>query len=173
MRSCERINRTCHPEQQRRISHCRRKLHLAKEIRARSFAAAQDDSEGLGMTGGACFCVAGADSVLWSLRFPKGTSRTMRQGCGAIHEVPPAGHRRLHKTEAAPAPFSSSFVGRRPMGTNLKSRSALGMEMNNQPSPPWGRGWPATALSPAVAGRVRGSSAPPFSWQPGFPQLLF
>jgi hypothetical protein len=25
------------------------------------------------------------------------------------------------------------------------------------PSPPWGRGWTATALSSAVAGRVRGS----------------
>ena len=31
---------------------------------------------------------AGADSVLWSLRFPEGTCRTMRQGCGAVHDVP-------------------------------------------------------------------------------------
>ena len=35
-------------------------------------------------------------------------------------------------------------------------RLATGHE--NNPSPPWGRGWPATALSPAVAGRVRGSA---------------
>jgi hypothetical protein len=26
-----------------------------------------------------------------------------------------------------------------------------------QPSPPWGRGWPAPAFSPGGAGRVRGS----------------
>jgi len=26
------------------------------------------------------------------------------------------------------------------------------------PSPPWGRGWPATAFSSASAGRVRGSA---------------
>ena len=32
--------------------------------------------------------VAGADSVLRSLRFPEGTFRTMRQGCGAVHDVP-------------------------------------------------------------------------------------
>ena len=30
----------------------------------------------------------GADSVLWSLRFPEGTCRTMRQGRGAVYEVP-------------------------------------------------------------------------------------
>jgi len=29
-----------------------------------------------------------------------------------------------------------------------------------QPSPPWGRGWPATALSAAAAGGVRGSVKP-------------
>ena len=32
--------------------------------------------------------MAGADSVLWSLRSPEGTCRMMRQGCGAVHDVP-------------------------------------------------------------------------------------
>ena len=32
-------------------------------------------------------------------------------------------------------------------------------EPKSRPSPPWGRGWPAPALSSAGAGRVRGSRA--------------
>jgi hypothetical protein len=44
------------------------------------------------------------------------------------------------------------------------------MKMGNLPSPPWGRGWPATALSSAVVGRVRGS---PFSWQRGISPRFF
>ena len=36
---------------------------------------------------------AGADSVLWSLRSPEGTCRTMRQEPGAVQDVPPRGIR--------------------------------------------------------------------------------
>ena len=50
-------------------------------------------------------------------------------------------------------------------GSSAEHRAGWGLthakphaSATTQPSPPWGRGWTATALSPASAGRVRGSS---------------
>jgi hypothetical protein len=55
------------------------------------------------------------------------------------------------RESAEPVILSEDFMIRRL--TTFHENSGIG----TQPSPPWGRGWPAPALSSAGEGRVRGS----------------
>jgi hypothetical protein len=53
----------------------------------------------------------------------------------------------------------SRGVEKRGLGIQNRELGIGGDGIRSLPSPPWGRGWTATAFSPAVAGRVRGSLA--------------